>query len=60
MAVTVYGCNHVVIEVDDIEKAIAFYEGVFSLAFALSASANHGAVGAAYSLTTSHRKRNQR
>jgi catechol 2,3-dioxygenase-like lactoylglutathione lyase family enzyme len=31
MAVTVYGCNHVVIEVDDIEKAVAFYEDVFNL-----------------------------
>jgi predicted enzyme related to lactoylglutathione lyase len=31
MAVTVYGCNHVVIEVDDVEKAVAFYEDVFNL-----------------------------
>lgn len=27
----VYGCNHVAIEVGDIEKAVAFYEGVFGL-----------------------------
>lgn len=31
MSVQVYGCNHVAIEVDDIEKAIAFYEDVFQL-----------------------------
>ncbi|MBV9392313.1 MAG: VOC family protein [Verrucomicrobia bacterium] len=31
MAVQVYGCNHVVIEVDDIGKAIAFYKDVFNL-----------------------------
>jgi catechol-2,3-dioxygenase len=31
MAVQVYGCNHVAIEVDDIRKAIAFYEDVFRL-----------------------------
>jgi catechol 2,3-dioxygenase-like lactoylglutathione lyase family enzyme len=31
MSVKVYGCNHVVIEVDDIRKAIAFYEDVFNL-----------------------------
>jgi catechol 2,3-dioxygenase-like lactoylglutathione lyase family enzyme len=31
MSVQVYGCNHVAIEVDDIEKAIAFYEDVFEL-----------------------------
>ena len=29
--VQVYGCNHVAIEVDDIEKAIAFYKDVFNL-----------------------------
>jgi len=29
MSVQVYGCNHVVIEVDDVEKAIAFYQDVF-------------------------------
>lgn len=27
----VYGCNHVAIEVDDVEKAVAFYEDVFQL-----------------------------
>ena len=27
----VYGCNHVAIEVDDVEKAVAFYEDVFNL-----------------------------
>jgi predicted enzyme related to lactoylglutathione lyase len=31
MAVHVYGANHVVIEVDDAAKAVAFYEDVFNL-----------------------------
>ncbi|HEY5742193.1 MAG TPA: VOC family protein [Terrimicrobiaceae bacterium] len=31
MSVQVYGCNHVAIEVGDIEKAIAFYIDVFGL-----------------------------
>ncbi len=31
MTVKVYGCNHLAIEVDDIEKAVAFYEDVFNL-----------------------------
>ena len=31
MSVQVYGCNHVAIEVDDVEKAIAFYRDVFGL-----------------------------
>ena len=31
MSVQVYGCNHVAIEVGDIEKAIAFYQDVFNL-----------------------------
>lgn len=31
MSVHVYGCNHLAIEVDDIAKAIAFYEDVFAL-----------------------------
>jgi catechol 2,3-dioxygenase-like lactoylglutathione lyase family enzyme len=31
MSVRVYGCNHVVIEVDDIRKAVAFYKDVFNL-----------------------------
>ncbi len=31
MSVQVYGCNHVVIEVDDVEKAVAFYKDVFNL-----------------------------
>ena len=31
MGVKVYGCNHVAIEVDDIEKAVAFYKDVFNL-----------------------------
>ena len=31
MSVKVYGCNHVAIEVDDVEKAIAFYQDVFQL-----------------------------
>lgn len=29
--VTVYGCNHLAIEVDDIDKAVAFYTDVFNL-----------------------------
>jgi catechol 2,3-dioxygenase-like lactoylglutathione lyase family enzyme len=31
MSVHVYGCNHVAIEVTDIERAVAFYEDVFNL-----------------------------
>ncbi len=31
MSVTVYGCNHVAIEVDDVERAVAFYQDVFNL-----------------------------
>lgn len=31
MSVHVYGINHIAIEVDDIEKAVAFYEDVFGL-----------------------------
>src|SRR6266446_5697591 len=31
MSVQVYGCNHVAIEVDDVEKAVAFYKDVFKL-----------------------------
>ncbi len=31
MSVQVYGCNHLAIEVDDVEKAVAFYEDVFNL-----------------------------
>lgn len=31
MAVHVYGCNHIAIEVDDVEKAVAFYQDVFNL-----------------------------
>ena|SRR4249919_2737242 len=31
MSVQVYGCNHVAIEVGDIEKAVAFYMDVFGL-----------------------------
>lgn len=31
MSVQVYGCNHIAIEVDDIEKAVAFYQDVFNL-----------------------------
>lgn len=31
MSVQVYGCNHLAIEVDDVEKAIAFYRDVFNL-----------------------------
>jgi len=31
MAVKVYGCNHIAIEVDDIDKGVAFYQDVFNL-----------------------------
>jgi catechol 2,3-dioxygenase-like lactoylglutathione lyase family enzyme len=31
MSVKVYGCNHVAIEVDDVEKAVSFYQDVFNL-----------------------------
>src|SRR5438105_10699792 len=31
MSVQVYGCNHVAIEADDVEKAVAFYRDVFNL-----------------------------
>ena len=31
MSVKVYGINHIAIEVDDIEKAVAFYQDVFGL-----------------------------
>ncbi|HEY2801904.1 MAG TPA: VOC family protein [Chthoniobacterales bacterium] len=31
MSVQIYGCNHIAIEVDDIEKAVAFYVDVFQL-----------------------------
>jgi len=31
MAVKVYGCNHIAIEVDDIDKAVDFYQDVFNL-----------------------------
>jgi catechol 2,3-dioxygenase-like lactoylglutathione lyase family enzyme len=31
MSVQVYGCNHLAIEVDDVEKAVAFYRDVFNL-----------------------------
>jgi catechol 2,3-dioxygenase-like lactoylglutathione lyase family enzyme len=31
MSVNVYGINHVAIEVDDVDKAVAFYQDVFNL-----------------------------
>ena len=31
MSVQVYGCNHVAIEVGNVEKAVAFYKDVFNL-----------------------------
>jgi predicted enzyme related to lactoylglutathione lyase len=31
MSVKVYGCNHIAIEVDDLEKAVEFYQDVFNL-----------------------------
>jgi catechol 2,3-dioxygenase-like lactoylglutathione lyase family enzyme len=31
MSVKVYGCNHIAIEVDDVDKAVEFYQDVFNL-----------------------------
>ena len=31
MAVRVFGCNHIAIEVGDVEKAVEFYTDVFNL-----------------------------
>jgi catechol 2,3-dioxygenase-like lactoylglutathione lyase family enzyme len=31
MSVRVYGCGHIAIEVDDLQKGIAFYQDVFNL-----------------------------
>lgn len=31
MSVQVYGCNHLAIEVDDVQAAVKFYEDVFNL-----------------------------
>jgi len=31
MSVQVYGCNHIAIEVGDVEKAVAFYQDVFNM-----------------------------
>ncbi len=31
MSVHVYGCNHIAIEVEDVEKAVKFYKDVFNL-----------------------------
>ena len=31
MSVHVYGINHIAIEVDDVAKAVAFYQDVFQL-----------------------------
>ena len=31
MAVRVFGCNHIVLEVGDLDKAVAFYKDVFNL-----------------------------
>jgi catechol 2,3-dioxygenase-like lactoylglutathione lyase family enzyme len=31
MSVHVYGCNHIAIEVDDVDAAVAFYQDVFNL-----------------------------
>ena len=31
MSIHVYGCNHIAIEVDDVDKAVAFYKDVFNL-----------------------------
>lgn len=31
MSVQVYGCNHIAISVDDVEKAVQFYQDVFNL-----------------------------
>lgn len=31
MSVHVYGCNHIAIEVDDVDRAVEFYQDVFNL-----------------------------
>lgn len=31
MSVKVYGCNHIAIEVDDVDRAVEFYQDVFNL-----------------------------
>lgn len=31
MSVQVYGCNHIAIEVDDVQQAVEFYQDVFNL-----------------------------
>ncbi len=31
MSVQVFGCNHIAIEVDDVKKAVSFYQDVFNL-----------------------------
>ena len=31
MAVRVFGCNHIVLEVGELDKAVAFYKDVFNL-----------------------------
>ena len=43
MAIQVYGANHVVIEVDDVEKAVAFYTDVFNLQMLRGGEGRHGA-----------------
>lgn len=48
MAVQVYGCNHVVIEVTDTKKAVKFYEDVFGLTM------QRGGEGAAFFKLSEH------
>ena len=55
MAVQVYGCNHVVIEVDDAEKAVQFYSDVFNLDMLRGGA---GASSASISLWPSLRSKN--
>jgi len=43
MAVQVYGCNHVVIEVTDAKKAARFYHDVFGLKMLRGGKARSGA-----------------
>ena len=48
MTVQVYGVNHIAIEVDDVQKAVAFYSDVFNLEML------HGGEGAAWCQLGAH------
>ena len=50
MAVQVYGCNHIVIEVTDAKKAVKFYSDVFGLKMLRG---GEGRLGASWASTSS-------